>query len=313
MGASKAVVTARRPRQPADRVIVAPSRRQATVLEAIRGARTRLGMSLFRCDDPLVFEALRDAVARGIAVDLIVTSRSKGRKKLERLWDALEPTGATLHAFSDPVVKYHAKYLVADNGPALVASLNFTRKCFTRTLDAMVVTYDPAVVHGLHQLLAADSGGHAASGGTAVERLIVGPERARAQLAALIEAARISVQIIDPKFSDPAFSALLDKRRAQGIRVDVCRASRVGKFKAHGRFMLIDGELAVVGGLSFNAPSLDFHREVAIVVRDPRAITALRRVFSMAGIGAVQERRRAALPSNVDRVRSTKTRFAARS
>jgi phosphatidylserine/phosphatidylglycerophosphate/cardiolipin synthase-like enzyme len=294
-------------------VIVSPARRQLAVLEVIRGARTRLGMSLFRCDDPLVFGALRDAVARGVAVDVLVTSRSKGRKKLERLWDALEPTGATLHAFSDPVVKYHAKYLVADNGPAVVASLNFTRKCFTRTLDAMVVTHDPAVVHGLQQVLAADSAGHAMSGGTAVERLIVGPERARAQFAGLVEAARVSIQIIDPKFSDPAFMALLDKRRAQGIRVDVCRAPRIGKFKAHGRFLLIDGELAVVGGLSFNAPSLDFHREVAIVVRDPRAVAVLRRVFRMAGIGAVQERRRAAVPSNVARVRSTKTRFAARS
>ena len=39
-------------------------------------------------------------------------------------------------AHTDPVVKYHAKYLVADDGPAVVASLNLTRKCFERTCDA---------------------------------------------------------------------------------------------------------------------------------------------------------------------------------
>ena len=54
-----------------------------------------------------------------------------------------------MQAYTDPVVKYHAKYLVADEGPAIVASLNFTKKCFRKTCDALVVTHDPAVVAGL--------------------------------------------------------------------------------------------------------------------------------------------------------------------
>ena len=53
-------------------------------------------------------------------------------------------------------MKYHAKYLVADEGPAVVASLNFTRKCFRKTCDALVITHDPAVVAGLRQLWTAD-------------------------------------------------------------------------------------------------------------------------------------------------------------
>ena len=60
-----------------------------------------------------------------------------GKKKLEKLWRALEDTGASLHAYTDPVVKYHAKYLVADDGPSIVASLNFTKKCFKKTWDAL--------------------------------------------------------------------------------------------------------------------------------------------------------------------------------
>ena len=62
---------------------------------------------------------------------MLVTSRAKGgKKKMAKLWRALEETGASLHSYTDPVVKYHPKYLVADEGPAIVASLNFTRKCF---------------------------------------------------------------------------------------------------------------------------------------------------------------------------------------
>ena len=64
-------------------------------------------------------------------VEVLVTSRAKGgKKKLRKLWNRLEETGAARHAYTDPVVKYHAKYLVVDEGPAVIASLNFTRKCF---------------------------------------------------------------------------------------------------------------------------------------------------------------------------------------
>jgi len=104
------------------------------VLGVIRGARARIWLSLFRCNDDAVFTELTAAAARGVAVEVLVTSRaSGGQKKIAKLWRALERTGAVVHAYTDPVVKYHAKYLVADEGPAVVASLNFTRKCFQKT------------------------------------------------------------------------------------------------------------------------------------------------------------------------------------
>ena len=119
-----------RTRRRADRVITAPAQRREAIVDAIGRARRRLTLSLFRCTDDAIIEELARAVDRGVHVEVLVTSRSKGRKKLRRLWAALETTGAAIHPYTDPVVKYHAKYLVADDGPAVVMSLNFTRKCF---------------------------------------------------------------------------------------------------------------------------------------------------------------------------------------
>ena len=113
----------------------------------IRQARRRIGLSLFRANDKEIFAELARAVARGVDVDVLVTSRAKGgKKKQKKLWRALESTGAAMLPYNDAVVKYHAKYLIADDGPALVSSLNFTRKCFNKTCDAILVTYDPGVV-----------------------------------------------------------------------------------------------------------------------------------------------------------------------
>ena len=130
-----------------DRLVVSVEDRRTTVIDVIRNAKRHIALSLFRCNDHAIFSELAAATARGIKVDILTTSRAKGgRKKMAKLRASLDETGATVKMYTDAVVKYHAKYLVADDGPALVASLNFTKKCFRTTCDALVVTYDPAVV-----------------------------------------------------------------------------------------------------------------------------------------------------------------------
>src|SRR5438128_2779787 len=164
---------------PATRVITSVADRRDTILDVIRNAERDICLSLFRCSDAAIFEEIGRAVKRGVGVNALITSRAKGgQKKLTKLCAALDDTGATVHAYTDAVVKYHAKYLVADDGPAVVASLNLTWKCLEETVDALVVTYDPDVVSGLRRLLAADCAGEPMPGDLS-PRLIVGPERAR--------------------------------------------------------------------------------------------------------------------------------------
>ena len=277
--------TRRRP----DRVLTDPADRRNAVIDTIRNARRRLTLSLFRCNDDAVIVELARAVDRGVRVDVLVTSRSKGKKKLRRLWEALEATGAAVHAYTDRVVKYHAKYLVADDGPAVVASLNFTRKCFRSTVDAVAITFDPAVVDGLRRLHAADREG-APIPEKLPERLIIGPEHARRQLTALIEGARSRIRLIDAKVSDPVLTKLLEARRREGITVDVHGAKRINGLRSHGKLMLIDDTVAVVGGLALAALSLDFRREVALVVRDPAAASGVARLLDRLAASKPTER-----------------------
>ena len=264
---------------PPDRFVTSIDERRAALLDVIRQARRRITLSLFRCNDDAVFEELTAAVARGVAVEVLVTSRAKGgKKKMAKLWRALEQTGATLHSYTDPVVKYHAKYLVADDGPAIVASLNFTKKCFKTTCDALLVTCDPAVVADLRRLWNADCAGQPMPADL-TERLIIGPERARRQFTTLIESARTSIRLIDAKFSDPDLVALLNAKRAAGMTVEVFSAKQLGDQKSHGKIMLIDDRAVVLGSLALAALSLDFRREVAIVATEPDTVAAAAELF----------------------------------
>jgi cardiolipin synthase A/B len=274
-------MTAEKSRPVRDAIVTAPGDRREVVVTTIRQARERLALSLYRCNDQAIFDELKQARARGVQVDVLVTSRSGGgRKRLRKLWRALEETGVSLHAHADPVVKYHAKYLVADEGPALIASLNFTRKCFAKTIDAIVVTHDPDVVRGLRSLLTADCG-HEPMPEQLSPRLIVGPESARRQFTSIIAQASSSVRMIDRKASDPALMALLQTRSSEGVRVELYDAKRLCGLRSHGKIMLVDDRLAVVGGLSLNPMSLDFRREVAVTVTEPAAVAEVAGLFAI--------------------------------
>ena len=275
--------------RPPDRVITSPGDRREAVLDAIRQARTRLCLSLFRCNDKEIFAELQRAVARGVEVEVLVTSRAKGgEKKLKKLWSALEATGAAICPYTDSVVKYHAKYLVADEGPALVSSLNFTRKCFNKTCDAILVTHDPEVVRGLRDLMAADREGRPVPD-TLPPRIIIGPERARRQITALIEQARSSIRLIDAKVTDPGLVALLNARRAAGVTVEIYGARRYADLTSHGKIMIVDGRTAVVGSLALAALSLDFRREVAVIVEEPSAVAEVAELVRFVATAAARE------------------------
>ena len=251
------------------------------MVDLIASARERLVLSLFRCNDFGILDALAAALERGVKVEAILTKRAKGgKKRLRKLWDALEEMGVRVHWYADPVVKYHAKYAVADGELALVATLNPTKKCFTRTWDFVLLTGDRAVVRSLATVFALDAAGqrllprHRIS-----QRLIVGPEGARARMRALIGSARRSIRVLDHKLSDPDLVALLRDRREQGIAVSVIGAQRVGAMVPHGKLMIVDEAQALLGSMSMSTLSLDFRREVSILIDAPAIVRALNNFY----------------------------------
>ena len=145
-------------------------------------------------------------------------------------------------------------------------------------MDAIVLTDDPAVVRGLRALLEADRENRPPPEDLP-DRLIVGPEDARRKYEGLIEGARSRIHLIDPKADDPALIALLKARREAGIDVIVFDQKELAGLRSHGKIMLVDDAVAVVGGLSLNALGLDFRREVAIVVDEPAAVAEIRGLF----------------------------------
>jgi phosphatidylserine/phosphatidylglycerophosphate/cardiolipin synthase-like enzyme len=107
----------------------------------------------------------------------------------------------------------------------------------------------------------------------------VGPEHARRALTRLLDQARHSIRIVDPKVTDPAILDLLKTKRAEGVEVTVLGRQGLGQYVPHGKMLLVDGKIGVLGSLSLSALSLDFRREVAVVVHDRNCLEQMDRVF----------------------------------
>ena len=274
--------------QTAERVVIAPADRRDAVVAAITTAKRELRMAIFRCDDFAVLDALASVLKRGVRLRLLLTSRAKGwKKKLGALLALLENMGAEVRSYADPVVKYHAKYLVTDNRLAVIASLNFTQKCFGDTCDFLLTTRDPKVVRGLVRLFDADwESPDAAFPSNLGDRLIVGPEEARDQMTELLASAERSIRIVDHKLTDPAMLSLLKDRRAAGITVDVKGEAHVAPLRPHGKLVLVDERVAVIGSVALSALSLGFRREVAVAIRHPALVRELNTYYHSLTPGA---------------------------
>jgi phosphatidylserine/phosphatidylglycerophosphate/cardiolipin synthase-like enzyme len=270
---------------PAERLILEPRERREAVLQMIRGAQEHLALSVFRCDDFKILDALADAVRRGVRVQALLTQRAKNwDKRLHELEVFLDSMGAEVHRYTGSETKYHAKYIVADDRHALVGSLNFTRKCFQKTCDFIVISDEPGTVACLAQLFEADC----RNPDTALppefsERLIVGPDMARERFLELLGQARRSIRIIDHRVSDPQVIALLRNSQASGISVQVLGQGAVDGMVSHGKMLLVDDAIAAIGSISLSPPSLNLRREVAVMVREPGNTETLRRFFDLHG------------------------------
>jgi phosphatidylserine/phosphatidylglycerophosphate/cardiolipin synthase-like enzyme len=267
-----------------DRVVIEPAERRAAVLQVIRGAQRRLGLTIFRCNDLDVLDEVAAAVRRGVEVDVLLTRRARGwRRRLDKLQVRLQKLGARVTRHGARATKHHAKYIIADHGPLLVASFNLTRRCFRSTCDFGVVTADPGAVTDAWRLFDADLARQPLpTGAGRRSRLVVAPEWAGSAVRMLLDGARARIRILDHKLDDPRVRRLLRRKAREGVRVEHVGTRIVGGRDAHGKLTIVDGRVALIGSLALSAASLELRRELALMVTEPDAVRRLDAFFTHA-------------------------------
>ena len=127
-------------------LIVQPEAGLAPVVRAIKRARRNVDIAVFRADREEIEKALGAAVQRGVKVRVLVAhTNSGGENRLRKLEQRLLEAGATVTRTGDDFVRYHGKFMVADDTLHLFG-FNFTKVDTIKSRSFGVSTRDKSAV-----------------------------------------------------------------------------------------------------------------------------------------------------------------------
>lgn len=267
------------------KLIIQPDDGLETVLQAIRKARTRVDILVFRLDRDDLIKALGEAVSRQVPVHALIAHAARGdEKRLRKLEQRLLDVGAIVARTADDLPRYHGKMLIADDALHLFA-FNYTKADIT-SRSFGIVTDDPKLVEEAGRLFEADFAKQFYTPGH--EQFVVSPDNSREALTRFIDGAKRELLVYDHKISDRQMIELLVARRKAGVDVRIIgRVARSGgdlpcdrlKMRQHVRAIIRDASEAFVGSQSLRTLELSGRREIGLLVDDPQVVKQMRETF----------------------------------
>ncbi len=284
-------------------LIVQPDAGFTPLLTAIRGAKRRIDICIFRFDQLEIERALADAVTkRGVVVRALIAHTNRGGEaKLRKLEQRLLDAGLTVTRTADDLLRYHGKFMVVDD-VLHVFGFNFTKLDMARSRSFGISTRDKRTVQEAIKLFEADLARNPYQPSRC--NLVVSPESSRAMLTSFIAGAKKELAIYDEKISDPAFIKLLKALASRGVRVRVLgklkgpdgaveeRSYKPGRL--HVRAIIRDGMRAFVGSQSLRKLELEKRREVGLLINNPAMTRKLMQVFEADWAASAKESQKVA-------------------
>jgi phosphatidylserine/phosphatidylglycerophosphate/cardiolipin synthase-like enzyme len=269
------------------KLIIQPDDGITPLVKAVRNAKRRVDILIFRFDRSELEKALEAAVSRGVSVRALIAHTNRGGEKiLRKLELRLLDAGVSVTRSADDLPRYHGKMMLVDD-TLHVFGFNYTKLDIEKSRSFGVVTKDKRLVKEATALFEADCARQSYS--PSHDRLVVSPESSRAVLAAFIKKARKQLLIYDTKVSDRLMLRLLAERAKAGVEIRMfgkvgkgasgIEARKLPDLRLHVRAIIRDGTAAFMGSQSLRKLELDGRREVGVIIRDARVARKMQAVF----------------------------------
>src|SRR5262245_25672871 len=275
-------------------LIIQPGDSFFPIVGAIDSATKSIKMTIFRMNDPIVKDALRNAVARKVQVQILVAIDSKGWiKRNKKLTEELAKLGVEVkaqRADKDKIKRYHYKFMLVDHSLSMILTFNPTQKNMHYTRDFGVVIRDEEITDELRRLFDADWNKGKFKPGTTP--LVISPYNSRERLIKLLKSAKQTIRILDAKVEDTEVLGVLFKQAAAGCDVKIIsrdtqlsnllpnlQIKKLARYKLHAKCIVVDGKRFFVGSQNLREVSLNFRRELGIIIEDRALAGRIERVF----------------------------------
>jgi len=269
------------------KLLIQPDDGIESLIKAIGKAKKSVEVVIFRFDHREMETALANAAKRGVDVQALIASTNRGGERgLRKLEMRLLAAGVGVARTATDLVRYHGKMMIIDRRELCILGFNFTHLDIDRSRSFGVVTSNRRLVQEAEKLFEADAKRKPYTPG--LDTFIVSPVNARKQLSAFVKGAKKELLIYDPEISDPSIVRLLEERSKAGVRIKAIggvtkRATKIEARKIqtrlHTRTIIRDGQHAFIGSQSLRHIELDARREVGVIFRDRKVVSALHKTF----------------------------------
>ncbi len=274
-----------------------PEDSEQQLLDMIAQARRRVYMKVYLLTDEQVIDAMQSAMRNGADVRAMLEEKPfGGAGTTKQMFDKLKQAGVDVK-YTNPTFRFtHEKSFVIDD-LAVIMTANMTKAAFTRNRELLVITRDPADVAEVAAAFEADWKREAFT--PQRPHLVWSPVNSRERINSVINAATRTLEVYAEVAEDTRQIALMTEAVKRGVTVRLITSpSTTGESKGldalqaggvkvryvrspyiHAKMFVADGVFAYTGSENITTTSLDFNRELGILLSDQPAIQRMLEAF----------------------------------
>lgn len=229
-----------------DSLLVEPDDGMSRIDQLLGSPRRSLDMTMYELSDPTVESALARDAARGVRVRVLLDGGLE-RARNTAAFDFLRGRGVEVFWSSRRYFVTHEKTFVIDRAVAVVMSLNLTPQYYATSRDVAVVDQDRRDVAAIEQVFDADIRG-VGTGTPAADDLVWSPRQSGADLVALVQGARRSIDVESEELSSEPVVAALAAAARRGVEVRLVMTYQAQWAAGFSRLAAAGAQVAVLHG-----------------------------------------------------------------
>ncbi len=276
---------------------VYPEDDEQALLDLIGQATQRVYMKVYLLTDEQVIDAMKRAMKNGAQARAMLEEKPfGGAGTTKQMFEKLKEAGVDVK-YANPAFRFtHEKSFVIDD-QAVIMTANMTKAAFTRNRELLVITRDPADVAEIAAAFEADW--NRTDFTPQRPHLVWSPVNSRERINSVINAATRTLDVYAEVAEDTRQIALMTEAVQRGVVVRLITSpSTTGESKGldalqaggvkvryvrspyiHAKMFVADGAFAYTGSENITATSLDFNRELGILLSDGPAIQSMLQAF----------------------------------
>lgn len=282
-------------------LITEPDQGLDPIYNLIATATKSIDMTMYELTDVTVMDAFASAVAKGIAVRVILDQSSSEKTTNAPAYNFLEKYKCGVHWSNPAFAITHQKTITIDSATSAIMTLNLTPVDYALTRDFAVITNNAADVAAIETTFNADFTNAKITAPTG-ENLVWSPSNSLSSLEALINGAQSSLLLSQEEFDETNIESALVAALKRGVTVTLVQETLDNKYNTtltalknagakiavytsstgyyiHAKTVLADYGTATakmfVGSENFTASSLNDNRELGLIFSDAACMTGV--------------------------------------